>query len=283
MLQRIVPSRLFGRIRSCPRAAGLLLGALAAACSGSEFGTSKSGQSASGGGSGSGGTTADAMSTSGGGQLGSGGGSSGGSGATLGSGGVGATEGGRQSGGAGSSSGGALTVDAGGAANGGTGAVASGGTGTGHADAGGCANPATWYRDSDGDGYGTDSVKIISCSSPAPTGWTTQGGDCMDDKRDVNPGQTTYFDTPYSVGNGNNSFDWDCSGTEDGDPTQKTGGKCGLFQSCDASTGYTQTARTGTNLNPFCGSQSYLTCTGVIGLCSASTKDLGTGSGYRCR
>jgi hypothetical protein len=164
----------------------------------------------------------------------------------------------------------------GGASGGGTGASEGGVV---------CSNPATWYKDADGDGYGTTSESIVSCSSPAPTGWTTKGGDCMDDKAEVHPNQPpgTYFDQPYSIGNGKDSFDWDCSGTEDGDPTQKVAGKCGFFTTCDASSGYVASARTGTGLNAYCGSQSYSTCSGIATLCTASTKDLGTGSAYRCR
>ena len=48
-------------------------------------------------------------------------------------------------------------------------------------------SPDTWYRDADGDGYGT-SVSWVSCGQPS--GFAAVTGDCDDDDAAVNPGAT---------------------------------------------------------------------------------------------
>jgi hypothetical protein len=44
----------------------------------------------------------------------------------------------------------------------------------------------TFYRDEDGDGYGTDANTVLACS--APEGYVSVSGDCMDADPDFNPG-----------------------------------------------------------------------------------------------
>ena len=47
---------------------------------------------------------------------------------------------------------------------------------------------SSWYPDSDGDGYGIDSVTTTACNQPAGT--AAIDGDCNDDNPSVNPGAT---------------------------------------------------------------------------------------------
>ena len=58
----------------------------------------------------------------------------------------------------------------------------------------------TYYRDTDGDGFGGATTQI-TCKDPG-AGWATKGGDCADDDQDVFPGQTLYFGDSYSKGGG---------------------------------------------------------------------------------
>ncbi len=68
-----------------------------------------------------------------------------------------------------------------------------GGTLTNEADAGSnqlCkpANKVTYYADNDGDGYGDPNNSLEDCT--APTGYTSQAGDCDDAQNAVYPGAT---------------------------------------------------------------------------------------------
>lgn len=60
-----------------------------------------------------------------------------------------------------------------------------------------------WYRDADGDGYGSTAVSVQACSAPA--GYVSTGGDCNDNNPHVNPGGTETC----------NGVDDNCSGTVD--------------------------------------------------------------------
>jgi large repetitive protein len=62
---------------------------------------------------------------------------------------------------------------------------------------------ATWYPDSDGDGYGDPSSSVDSCT--APSGWVADNSDCDDSDAADHPGATE------TVGNGD---DEDCDGIE---------------------------------------------------------------------
>ncbi|MFH1468108.1 MAG: MopE-related protein [Pseudomonadota bacterium] len=50
------------------------------------------------------------------------------------------------------------------------------------------AATSTWYRDSDGDGWGTEDDTVISCLTPS--GYLLVGGDCDDGDRDIHPEAT---------------------------------------------------------------------------------------------
>jgi hypothetical protein len=65
-------------------------------------------------------------------------------------------------------------------------------------------NAATWYIDSDGDGYGTLSVTTISCDQPS--GFAGNAADCEDGDASVNPGANETCD----------GVDNDCDGSTDG-------------------------------------------------------------------
>jgi hypothetical protein len=67
------------------------------------------------------------------------------------------------------------------------------------------APDALWYRDQDGDGWGSDAEVVESCTSPG-SDWTTLGGDCDDEDTGSHP------EAPEWCGGSDN----DCSGNDDG-------------------------------------------------------------------
>lgn len=75
--------------------------------------------------------------------------------------------------------------------------------------------PSTWYRDADGDGYGS-AVTTTTCSNSRPPGYTDRTGDCCDDGGDIglaaqiHPGQQSWFETPANLCG--IIWDYDCSG-----------------------------------------------------------------------
>jgi hypothetical protein len=82
----------------------------------------------------------------------------------------------------------------------------------------------TWFRDRDGDGFGTtDDVQRIcgsqSGASLPPQGYVASAGDCCDlggsdaiVTRDIFPGQTRFFDIPQASCPDVGAFDFNCSG-----------------------------------------------------------------------
>ena len=60
--------------------------------------------------------------------------------------------------------------------------------------------PTTWYRDADGDGWGTTSLTQQSCTQPS--GYIAQAGDCSDFNAAVNPGASEICDNVDSNCNG---------------------------------------------------------------------------------
>src|SRR6185503_17197895 len=62
----------------------------------------------------------------------------------------------------------------------------------------------TWYKDADGDGYGS-TTSTVACDKP--TGYTDASGDCDDTEDAVNPGEDEICDT----------IDDDCDGLVDND------------------------------------------------------------------
>ena len=146
-----------------------------------------------------------------------------------------------------------------------------------------CTSPTTWYPDSDRDSYGRSTGTVVACDQPSNGFWALEGGDCQDDDADVHPKQQNYFDGSYSTSGGTDSFDYDCSGHEDGDPSQiGAAPNCGslLGIGC-AGSGFRATNRTGVGVNPLCGSRTKITCTPAPLACNAVATSVSVG--YRCR
>lgn len=119
------------------------------------------------------------------------------------------------------------------------------------------------------------------CTPPDPDAWAVNPGDCDDEDPRVHPGQTEYFDQPYSVVGGD-SFDFDCSKAEEGDPTMDGAApSCSLLSivGCGG-TGFSPTQRSGAGRDSLCGSKTTVTCTPSALSCNpvaATVQD-----GYRC-
>lgn len=137
-----------------------------------------------------------------------------------------------------------------------------------------CDSGVAWYADEDGDGFGTGEA-LVAC--PKPSGkWARQAGDCQDADNRVFPRQPLYFGAPYRARDGNDSYDYDCSGLEDGNPQQPSlGAGCGLLEltACQGS-GYARTQRTGLLVNSVCGSLVIDTCEAkvLVLLCGSTSQ-----------
>lgn len=138
-----------------------------------------------------------------------------------------------------------------------------------------CATKKTFFGDADGDGFGDESVAFVGCEKPATGKWTEVGGDCNDDIADAHPGQTAFFGVPHQRPGGEPSFDYDCSGQEDPDPSQPLAPtSCGLLAlALCGGEGYVSTPRTGAGTNAYCGSQMKTTCHAALAIlvCEAVT------------
>jgi hypothetical protein len=140
-----------------------------------------------------------------------------------------------------------------------------------------CAQPGSWYADDDRDGYGRASAKVSACSAPGEA-WSQRAGDCNDDIADVHPEQSTFFDHAYQAADGSMSFDYDCSGHEEGNNQQQAApDDCGILAllNCTGS-GYSKVARAGAD-NPLCGSRRKDFCQGaLLGAvgCETSSEDV---------
>jgi hypothetical protein len=139
--------------------------------------------------------------------------------------------------------------------------------------------PTAYYYDGDRDGFGRNDVAHRFCSPP-PGAWVTQGDDCNDAESSVFPGQAAYFGKPYASARGD-SFDYDCSGTEEPDPSA-----AGAAPDCPAlalivclGSGYAPTGRGGTGVDATCGSDQFVTCAGI--LACATTTSVVTPKGCR--
>jgi hypothetical protein len=121
-----------------------------------------------------------------------------------------------------------------------------------------CTRPSIWYPDQDGDGYGAGTPQS-GCVKPSGS-FSKQTGDCVDTDARVHPGQKAYFGTPYTHSNGSASFDFDCSGSEEGNTAQKLTPNCAriLVPMCGGG-GFIKANRPSAP-NPFCGSTTVETC-----------------------
>ena len=75
----------------------------------------------------------------------------------------------------------------------------------GDADEDDASDAATWYADTDGDGYGVPEDTVVACA--APSGYTNNGDDCDDTESAVSPGADELCD----------ELDNDCDGDIDED------------------------------------------------------------------
>lgn len=138
-----------------------------------------------------------------------------------------------------------------------------------------CAEPVLWYADEDQDGFGDPEQKRLSCGTPPRS--AKESGDCADHDGRVHPRQASYFGEPYQSADGSASFDYDCSGAEEGmEGVPVAPASCGLLSLalCTGS-GYAITARAGANILRVCGSKVRQTCqAAALGLlvCEAITE-----------
>lgn len=94
-------------------------------------------------------------------------------------------------------------------------------------------NCTTYFRDSDGDGYGDTNLTECWCQPGGSTGEfvVSNGNDCYDGNADANPTQTGFF----SMHRGDGSFNYDCSVDSNGNPTiekeYNTSGSCSSWGS----------------------------------------------------
>jgi hypothetical protein len=106
---------------------------------------------------------------------------------------------------------------------------------------GACNDPPmhTYYRDADGDGYGSPTVTLNACTQPG--GYVTNNSDCCDADGNARPGQTAFF----TAKNGCGSWDYNCDNVGEPQPSNtccfcdscssKRTGQCSPAASCGAS------------------------------------------------
>jgi hypothetical protein len=131
--------------------------------------------------------------------------------------------------------------------------------------ANGCEPLRPFYVDADGDGVGGGAKVGEACT--APQGNSLVAGDCLDSNDKVKPGQSTFFATGYTNASGKLSYDYDCNGIEEREPTKPVG-DCAMCRTGD----YVSVLRPQPppNADLHCGSTSR------IGSCGSS------GSGMAC-
>jgi hypothetical protein len=169
------------------------------------------------------------------------------------------------------------------------GAAASGGSGDAPPDGGNAeCSQQLLYPDRDGDGVGLTSGAQLRC---AAQDWVSVPGDCRDDLMDVFLGQSRYFGMSYPEPTHADgvSFDFDCNGIEEPDPTNLTLAPVpdcsGLPLTCNQK-GFLPavSGRSGSGIDPRCGSNLLRQCvvSQLVG-CDSETLVLGEGDRFRCR
>lgn len=98
----------------------------------------------------------------------------------------------------------------------------------------GGAAPVTWFRDRDGDGYGSDAEALQACDPPL--GFATAGGDCNESDPNVNPANIETCngeddDCDFQVDEGGASWCVDADADGHGDPDD-------VIYACDRPSGY---------------------------------------------
>ncbi|MFM2419249.1 MAG: hypothetical protein RL385_3972 [Pseudomonadota bacterium] len=147
----------------------------------------------------------------------------------------------------------------------------------------GCTDASVWFPDLDGDGYGVEQGALRVCPRP-PGSFAVRSGDCHDGDQNVNPGHQRFESASYATARGTQSFDYDCSGGEDGTGEQAAHFGCGLLGAlaCGGD-GYASTERTGFGINSYCGSVVLMECKAELLatlICSSTSR---TVTPYLCR
>ena len=153
-----------------------------------------------------------------------------------------------------------------------------------------CSEPITYYRDTDGDGFGRYTEMMLSCPPP-PTGWSATGGDCRDDLPNVKPFISGWPNPPLYAGSGyadagkpqGVSFDYDCTGAEEADPANSYGLEpdCALLNCTGVGYVAVNPSRNGPGIDPRCGSMTLTRCNGNLLNCKSLPE--ATTIPYRCR
>lgn len=132
---------------------------------------------------------------------------------------------------------------------------------------GACEPEPVWYRDSDGDGWGTDDETRSSCTEPE--GFAGRSGDCDDGNSAVNPGASESCD----------GVDEDCDGDTDenkqGDPLTE---ECGPEKTAGICERVTRTCANGSWDDPDCDGATYPrteTCDTVDNDCDGDVDETG--------
>ena len=72
-----------------------------------------------------------------------------------------------------------------------------------------CCTTQDYYRDADGDGFGSSTLVFSSCTGTS--GYVTNSTDCCDSDSNAYPGQTSAFTSPRNTCGG---YDYNCDSTE---------------------------------------------------------------------
>jgi hypothetical protein len=181
-----------------------------------------------------------------------------------------------------------LSNDAGAVGDAAIGGEAGAGAGAGDGSDASCQKQ-TLYQDRDGDGEGQTSQAEQLCPQP---GWVSQPGDCRDDQPLVFMGQEQYFAAPYPdpLRPQGVSFDFDCDGVETPDPSNQTldaaptCGGLGLLVCTGSGFLPATPARSGSGIEPRCGSNLLRSCVVVNGIsCAAQDVAVADDVRFRCR
>jgi hypothetical protein len=104
----------------------------------------------------------------------------------------------------------------------------------------------------------------------------------------VHPGQLAFFAEGYPRPGqpGEVSFDYDCVRGEEADPSNRqVAGDCSSAMAptnCGTLSGLLPTERSGANVNPMCGSQTFRACNMMGQLCIPQDQDIANYQ-FRCR
>jgi hypothetical protein len=144
------------------------------------------------------------------------------------------------------------------------------------------ADAATWYADSDGDGYGSTAYTASACSQPS--GYVADSSDCDDNESTIHPAADEYC----------NGVDDDCDGHIDEDSALDTstwyadgdgdgyGGDSSTTQACELPSGYAGDASDCDDGDASIHPGAEETCNGVDDDCDGSADDGHLGSDATC-